>query len=530
MNTRKDLPKTALPRIYFIDREIAAGKYPNTRYLAEKYEAGTASISRDIEFMRDMLGAPIAYDAARRGYYYTDKTFRLAAGFTTKEDMLALGMVKSLMSLYKGTPLYASVLRLLEEISIPTGSPETSPKTPPENNTWYEDRLVAAPISQAHVDPPVWTAILSSLKENRTVSFEYRGIWDNDYKTRVVRPYQLLFDNGAWFLYGFSVERSAVRMFSLSRMRGVRYTNEIFTLPSDFDFTRHTGGSYFGIFIGMTTYRFSIEFFHKAAIEVPERYWALDQDLQYRKNSVVLSFTSTQYDKVLEWLLSHGRDAQPLEPPKLVNDWKKHIESLAVRVQNMNHIRKVIFFDTETNGLSKNSSVLSISAIKAVYNGVDIDFIEAAYNRYYFRNPGEQPLQEAIFVNGLTDETIAKRRGNADYPLYFKDDMENFKTFCGDARHFVAHNIAFDSKFLDFPLQYAFCTMRENKRPFKKLDGNGHKTCMSLSETAKYYQAEVQNDALHSSDYDTQLVHGIFRKMLASEDTKEKVLRFLEKV
>jgi hypothetical protein len=65
MNGRKSIPKTALSCIYYIDSEIAAGKYPNTGTLARDYETGTATISRDIEYMWDMLGAPIEYDYTR---------------------------------------------------------------------------------------------------------------------------------------------------------------------------------------------------------------------------------------------------------------------------------------------------------------------------------------------------------------------------------------------------------------------------------------------------------------------------------
>jgi hypothetical protein len=35
------------------------------------------------------------------------------------------------------------------------------------------------------------------------------------------------------------------------------------------------------------------------------------------------------YNKVLEWLLSHGGNAQPLEPEELIADWKWHIEVMA---------------------------------------------------------------------------------------------------------------------------------------------------------------------------------------------------------
>ena len=71
MKPRKSLPKTALPRIYFIDDEIASGRYPNASDLAEKYETSLSSINRDIAYMRDMMGAPIVYDFFKKGFYYS---------------------------------------------------------------------------------------------------------------------------------------------------------------------------------------------------------------------------------------------------------------------------------------------------------------------------------------------------------------------------------------------------------------------------------------------------------------------------
>ena len=43
---------------------------------------------------------------------------------------------------------------------------------------------------------------------------------------------------------------------------------------------------------------------------------------------VVITFTSTQYEKVLEWVLSRGYTARPLEPELLVNDWHNTINKM----------------------------------------------------------------------------------------------------------------------------------------------------------------------------------------------------------
>jgi len=85
MKIRSNLPKTSLPRIFYIDRKIAEGNYPNVPKMAKEYETSLSSINRDIAYMRDMLDAPIAYDFYKKGFYYTEKNFRLLAAYDTAE-------------------------------------------------------------------------------------------------------------------------------------------------------------------------------------------------------------------------------------------------------------------------------------------------------------------------------------------------------------------------------------------------------------------------------------------------------------
>jgi predicted DNA-binding transcriptional regulator YafY len=314
------MPKTALPRIYFIDKKIASGEFPNTEELALEYEVSTATISRDLEFMRDRLYAPIEYSALHRGYYYSEKTYRVPASFTSAGDMQALGMAKTLLSLYRDTPIYSAAQHLLESI--------TAPLSDTEHPGWFEKRIVVPPVASAPVAPELWTTISGGLKKNLVITFEYRGTWDEDYKLRRVRPYQLLFDTGVWFLYGYAEERKAIRMFSLSRMKNVSLTEDSFTLPNDFDYLVKEDGSNFGVFSGNKKYRFRIEFYDDSAMWVGERQWAADQHIEDTGEGAVITFTSSQYWKVLEWILSQGCNARPLEPKGLVDDWESHINEM----------------------------------------------------------------------------------------------------------------------------------------------------------------------------------------------------------
>jgi len=358
MKTKKYLPRADMPRIYFIDRKIASGRYPNTTSLAKEYETSTSTISRDIEYMRDLLGAPIEYNAANRGYYYSEKTFRLTLNFTTAEEVLALGLAKNLLAMYKDTPVYDTVNKILETVIGPARDRLNAPgedrrfkgspllRRPPEaegtkttgapssagEEKWLANRIVVPPPPRAIVDAAVWETLIRGLRENRVVTFEYRGARDEGFRPRRVRPYQLLFDNGVWFLYGYAEDRKAERIFSLPRMRNAALRAETFILPDDYDYNRQYPESRFGVFGGMEKYRFKVRFWGSSALWVRERQWAADQSLEEdaaEDGSVTITFTSTQYDKVLEWVLSQGCKALPLEPERLVEDWRGHIERLA---------------------------------------------------------------------------------------------------------------------------------------------------------------------------------------------------------
>jgi DNA polymerase-3 subunit epsilon len=190
----------------------------------------------------------------------------------------------------------------------------------------------------------------------------------------------------------------------------------------------------------------------------------------------------------------------------------------------------IIFFDTETNGLNAEHSVLSISAIKAA---VDItatihDAAVERYERFYYRVPGEPFGAGAVRVNGLTDAVIAKKRGDATYPRHFREDTDDFRAFCAPARHFVAHNIAFDQQFIPFSLPNTFCTMTENEKVLKLRRKTGELKFPSLKETARFYGIDPDSAQLHTSAYDTDLVYAIFIKMLQSSKTRKKVRKFLE--
>ncbi|WP_300392810.1 3'-5' exonuclease [Fusobacterium sp.] len=188
----------------------------------------------------------------------------------------------------------------------------------------------------------------------------------------------------------------------------------------------------------------------------------------------------------------------------------------------------IIVFDTETNGLTVDCSVLSISAIKVFYDLNKNMFLKEfeTYDRYYYVKDGEEENQDAISVNGLTKEEITKRRNDCSYPKFFYEDIESFKIFCNKTKHFIGHNIKFDLKYIEgyIDVPYTFDTMTTNKNILKIESFYGYKN-PRLSETADFYNIDVSCYSFHSSLDDVKVTAKIFRKMCKNSD--KNAMKFL---
>lgn len=172
--------------------------------------------------------------------------------------------------------------------------------------------------------------------------------------------------------------------------------------------------------------------------------------------------------------------------------------------------KSIIVFDTETNGFA-GSSLLSISAIKAMADREtgDIEIVDK-YNRYYHLRDGESPNYHAMKVHGLFEDKLNLLRGDCTYPRQFDDDLQAFRDFCPEPSLFIAHNIGFDKKFVQFiedvDDKFRFCTMHKLKKALnlpKKL---------KLMLLAEHYKIDTDNDRLHDSVYDTEICFKIFAK------------------
>ncbi|MBQ9205128.1 MAG: WYL domain-containing protein [Treponema sp.] len=320
MSTQTKITYRMLERISHIHRKIKSGCYPNTKQLAFELESGLATISRDLDYMRDRMLAPIEYDFTHKGYYYIENFEPTMQNHLSDKDLRVLLSAKTLLSHYKNTPIYDEACSVLDLLSS---------NAMDGKNAALMNRIAVAPTVETTINQEIWNAIQDALNQNRILQFDYTDRWGKETEQRRLRPYQLVLDEGVCYLFGFDELRQAERIFSLVRMRNAIVTEESFELPEDFEFEPRCKDGNFGAVFRQKSEHYKIEFYREARLLVKEKVWADSQIITESDGKTTIEFDSTQFLKIKSWVLSNGCNAKPIQPAWLVKEWKRHAKEMA---------------------------------------------------------------------------------------------------------------------------------------------------------------------------------------------------------
>ena len=75
-------------RLLRLDCQIRDGHYPNAKGFAAQCDCTSRQVHYDRKRLIEM-GAPLAWDAARKGWFYTDPTWSLPAVYLNEGELLA---------------------------------------------------------------------------------------------------------------------------------------------------------------------------------------------------------------------------------------------------------------------------------------------------------------------------------------------------------------------------------------------------------------------------------------------------------
>jgi len=302
--------RTQFARLMELDRLIRSGKHPNCLTFAADWEVSQKTVQRDIDFMRDQLGAPIEYDRARKGYFYSDPSWFLPSLNLSEGDLLALLIGTRALEAYRGTPVADHLERVFRKLAGLL--PETVSLRP---ELLFSRFSFTSPPSKP-VDETIWTAVVRGVVHRNTLRILYRPLDATEAKERTIDPYHVANLAGEWYVFAQCGE-AGVLQFAVPRILHAKVLKRTFEIPADFD-ARKLIASAFGRFTSDNLHRVRVLFSAEVAPWVLERQWSPTQSVRQRKNGdIELRFEAAGLFEVFRWVLAWGRHATVLAPKEL---------------------------------------------------------------------------------------------------------------------------------------------------------------------------------------------------------------------
>jgi predicted DNA-binding transcriptional regulator YafY len=301
-----------LERITKLDRALKASRIGRSiESLCEELGIARATVYRDLEFLRDVLGAPLSQDDQYRYRYAKDEKapFELPGIWLSAEEIYALALTRQIV---EGDSRFDAD----REESLLNESLAAAQKRLEKllgDKAIQVQRLKVLHQHARSLDARVFSVVTNALLGRFKIRFSYHARSTDEQSERVVHPQYLLHYRDNWYLDAFDESRGGYRRFSMDRMRQVALLSD---KANDVEPPNDAQG--YGIFSGNAGLEAVIVFSKKAARWVAEERWHPEQKSQFLPDGrFELRLPFSDGRELLMDVLRYGIDAEIKAPVSL---------------------------------------------------------------------------------------------------------------------------------------------------------------------------------------------------------------------
>jgi predicted DNA-binding transcriptional regulator YafY len=305
--------------IWFINR-AKKKRFPNAVSLAEYFEISLAQAQRDIEYMRDALGAPLEYVATEKGYELSDRAFNLPSIWVEDDELLLLAIARKLIRDPDSKKILAKLLR---KIAI------NSRKRLGAAGHAVSYKGMSSYRQKAGILNPLLDAILN----RHPAEILFREVFGpvREPSWRKIVPLHLLFYRANWYL--LALYGKEWRTFSLARIESVKVLPGKAAQKVSQKAIHDKIASTFGIFITDQNHPLltvKLRFVPELARFVRSILPHPGQEFCDRADGCLdVSFPSTLNRELIGEILSFGEQVEVLEPKALRKEIAMILEKTA---------------------------------------------------------------------------------------------------------------------------------------------------------------------------------------------------------
>ena len=310
-------------RLLFVDRMIRQQRYPNCSSMARSWEVSPRTIQRDIDYMKDELGAPVEYDAVKHGFFYADKSWFIPSIIVGEGELLALLIGTQVARMFEGTPVADELTHIYDKLS---GILPDKVSLAPE---YVFNKFSFTHAPSRRIKAEVWKLMIRALLHQQIIEVEYDSPRSKAPKKHVLHPYHIANLAGEWYILAKNERFDDLSQYAIGRIRSVTIRKEGFIIPPDLNIQEKVSKQFGKYVVPEDTKAVMLRLLcsPEVAQYVSERDWHPDQKLKYKRDgSIELSFPIHDHLEVKPWILSFGAAVKVVAPKKLrdeiTKEWK----------------------------------------------------------------------------------------------------------------------------------------------------------------------------------------------------------------
>jgi len=302
-------------RFYAIEYLLRQQRVVPIAVFLERLGISRSTFTRDIEYLRDRLHAPIVWDREEGGYRFDDPPcdgppHELPGLWFSAGELYALLAAQKLLSDLEPGILARHIAPLQARLTVLL---EASGHQADE----IAERVRLLSIAKRHVEPHFFSEIASALLNRKQLEIDAWNRGRDEINRRIVSPQRLIHYRDNWYLDTWCHWRDALRTFSVDCLKRMTISPDAACdIPSE-RLDEHLARAY-GIFSGQPVDWAVLNFSAERARWVRYESWHPDQlgeDLPDGGYRLTLPFADTR--ELLMDILRHGRHVEVESPPSL---------------------------------------------------------------------------------------------------------------------------------------------------------------------------------------------------------------------
>jgi len=277
----------------------------------------TKTVQRDIEYLRDRLGAPVEFDAHARGYFLLDPEWQFPFLQLHGDELFAAMFSERLSQDLLPDALRCS-LESAMDVQLAAGDPEGVPIE-------LLNCVMQATGARAVPGAETFDSVIDAWKSRRRLRLRYVRSSDDEGTVREVDPHALFLSNGAWYARVHCHLRNDIRSLALHRCCGCTVLDTRFS-RSDAIVAQLRRGNVFDfeevrdVVVHCTPDKSGI---------IREREWFPGQRMDETEDGgLVLRYDSVSRPELVWWVLSYAGHLEVRSP----QDLRAEIRAAAQRI------------------------------------------------------------------------------------------------------------------------------------------------------------------------------------------------------